>query len=260
MDGKVTGGLHCFRMPDQPRLYSSLAEWWPLLSDPADYAEEAGIYSGHLLKAGDAPALTLLELGSGGGNNASHMKQRFRMTLADVSAGMLAVSRLLNPDCEHVLGDMRTLRLDRQFDRVFIHDAICYMATLEDLRAAIHTAFVHCRPGGAALFAPDYIRENFRPSTDHGGHDGPNRSLRFLDWTWDPDPDDTTYTTDYAYLLRHEDGSIDVEHDRHIEGLFSRGEWLALLESAGFRATAVPFDHSEVDYPAELLIGVRDPA
>jgi hypothetical protein len=76
----------------------------------------------------------------------------------------------LNPECEHVEGDMRTVRLGRQFDCVFVHDAIVYMATEADLRKAIETAFVQCRPGGAALFAPDHIKENFRPSTGSGGH------------------------------------------------------------------------------------------
>jgi hypothetical protein len=43
---------------------------------------------------------------------------------------------------------------------------------------AIETADVHCRPGGVALFAPDYVRENFKPTTDHGGEAGPSRSIR----------------------------------------------------------------------------------
>ena len=67
---------------------------------------------------------TLLELGSGGGNNASHLKARFNCTLTDISPDMLALSRTLNPECEHLEGDMRTLRLGRTFDVVFIHDAI----------------------------------------------------------------------------------------------------------------------------------------
>ena len=32
--------------------------------------------------------------------------------------------------------------------------AIDYMTTAEDLARAVTTAFVHCRPGGVALFAP----------------------------------------------------------------------------------------------------------
>src|SRR5688572_22760161 len=179
------------------KLYDQLSSWWPLLSPPSEYAEEAEFYAAQLRSAGTEPVCTLLELGSGGGNNASHMKSRFQMTLVDVSPGMLAVSRDLNPECEHVQGDMRTVRLGREFDRVFIHDAIVYMTNVSDLRKAIETAFVHCRPGGAALFAPDHLKETFRASTDCGGTDGVDRGLRYLEWTWDPDPHDNTYTVNY---------------------------------------------------------------
>lgn len=230
-----------------PKLYDELASWWPLMSSPAEYAEEAAFYGDALAAACDRPPLIVLELGSGGGNNASHLKARFEMVLVDRSAGMLEVSRALNPECEHVNGDMRTVRLGRQFDCVFVHDAVVYMATEEDLRQAIDTAFVHCRPGGAALFAPDHVRETFRPATDHGGHDGSDRGLRYLEWTWDPDPNDTTYTVDYAYLLRASDGTVRVEHDRHIEGLFARSHWLRLLSEAGFQPRVLPFDHSELE-------------
>ncbi|MGF1580783.1 MAG: class I SAM-dependent methyltransferase [Gemmataceae bacterium] len=170
------------------KLYQELASWWPLLSSPNDYAEEAAFYTKALVTAAQRSSQTLLELGSGGGNNASHMKTHFQLTLVDKSSEMLEVSRMLNPECEHLGGDMRTVRLGRQFDYVFIHDAISYMVTEDDLRKAIETAFVHCRAGGAVLIAPDHIRENFRPSTHHGGNDGQGRSLRYLEWTWDPDP------------------------------------------------------------------------
>lgn len=243
------------RSVQQPKLYHQLASWWQLLSAPADYAEEATFYAQVLRESGDAPARTLLELGSGGGNNAWHMKNHFQSTLVELSPGMLEHSRALNPDCEHIQGDMRTVRLGRLFDRVFIHDAICYMTTEDDLRAALTTAFVHCRPGGVALFAPDHVAERFHPSTDHGGHDGADRSLRYLEWTWDPDPHDTTYVVDYAYLLR-EGQTTRVEHDRHIEGLFPRATWLRLLTEVGFSGRSVMFDHSELDPDTyELFVG-----
>jgi hypothetical protein len=173
---------------------------------------------------------------------------------------MIAISQALNPDCEHVVGDMRSVRLERQFDYVFIHDAIVYMTSLADLRCAVETAFVHCAPGGAALFAPDHVRENFRPSTDHGGHDGANRAMRFLEWTWDPDPSDTIYTVDYCYALRERDGSVRVVHDRHVEGLFSRSEWLETLRAVGFQPRVVPFEHSELEPgSAEVFVCRKDP-
>lgn len=41
---------------------------------------------------------------------------------------------------------MRTVRLGRTFDAVFVHDAVDYMTSEDDLRHVIETAFVHCRP------------------------------------------------------------------------------------------------------------------
>jgi SAM-dependent methyltransferase len=243
----------------QPLLYGRLAAWWPLLSSPADYAEEAAFYLEVLSDPPTPPAASLLELGSGGGNNASHLKAAFgEVTLVDASPGMIEVSRALNPDCAHVVGDMRTVRLGRVFDRVFVHDAIDYMASGEDLRAALATVHAHCRPGGVAVFAPDYVRETFVPSTRCGGHDAGDRGLRYLAWTRDPDPEDTNYTTDFAYLLR-EGEHVRVEHDRHIGGLFARDEWLGLLREVGFEAELVPFRHSEVERPLDVFRARRPP-
>ena len=117
------------------RLYSDLASWWPLISPPEEYAGEAAS-AASLLRTANPPTRTVLELGSGGGNNAFHLKGEFEMTLVDLSDEMLAVSRQLNPECEHIRGDMRTLRLGRTFDAVFVHDAIDYMITEADLRRA----------------------------------------------------------------------------------------------------------------------------
>jgi SAM-dependent methyltransferase len=241
---------------EKPKLYHELADWWPLLSAPEDYAEEAAVYGDMLLASGARPLRTVLELGSGGGNNASHMKSRFELTLVELSPGMVEVSRRLNPECEHHQGDMRTVRLGRQFDGVFIHDAICYMATIDDLRRAMETAFVHCRPGGVALFAPDYVKETFDASTEHGGHDGDDRALRYLEWCWDPDPDDTSYVADYVYALR-EGTHTRVVHDRHIEGLFTRQAWLDTMVSVGFSPEAQQFAHSEIDRPLDIFVGLR---
>ena len=93
------------------RLYDDLTSWWPLLSAPEDYEEEAEFYARQLREHCATPPRTLLELGSGGGNNAFHMKREFELTLVDKSPGMVDVSRRLNPECEHAVGDMRTVRL-----------------------------------------------------------------------------------------------------------------------------------------------------
>ena len=239
-------------------MYQELAPWWPLLSSPEEYAEEAEFYRRTLLQAAEVTIDHVLELGSGGGNNASHLKRHFRLTLVDLSPEMLAVSRELNPECEHIQGDMRTVRFKREFDAVFVHDAITYMTTEKDVRQVLETALIHSRRGGAALFAPDYVRETFRPATSHGGNDDDHRGLRYLEWTWDPDPDDSTYMVDYALLLRDRDGAVRIEHDRHTEGLFSRAFWLSSLDEVGFEPLRVPFHHSEIAAgDLEVFVGRR---
>ena len=241
---------------ESPRLYSDPAKWFHLLTAPEDYAEEADFYRKAILSACDRPAQTMLELGSGGGNNASHLKRHFQLTLVDLSPEMLAISQELNPECEHIVGDMRNVRLEQQFDVVFIHDAIMYMTSDDDLQQAMKTADIHCRPGGAALFAPDHVRETFQPTTDHGGHDDQERGLRYLDWTWDPDPDDTTYISDMVYLIKEESGLVNVEYDRHILGIFPRQTWLTLLKDSGFQPETLPFEHSQIEPgTCEVFIG-----
>ncbi len=233
-------------------LYADLADWFHLLTAPAEYADEAAFLLGSLRERVTGPLETLLELGSGGGNTASHLKAHLRLTLTDVAPQMLELSRQLNPECEHLPGDMRSLRLGRVFDAVLVHDAVMYMTTAADLRAAIETAFVHLRAGGVALFVPDVVRETFTPSTRHGGNDGTGRALRYLEWTYDPDPIDTTYLTEFAMLLRQGSDDTRVRYDRHVMGLFGRNEWLGLLAGVGVRAQAVEDPDGRV-----VFVGVR---
>jgi SAM-dependent methyltransferase len=220
------------------RLYSELADWFYLVSPTDEYVEEAELYA-RLLRETHAGAIrTLLELGSGGGCNAFHLKRDFTLTLADMSPRMTALSRALNPECEHVVGDMRDLRLGRTFDAVFVHDAVSYLTTLEDLRAAMRTAAAHLAPGGVALWAPDYVRETFSETTDHGGGDGERGRLRYVEWVRDPDPNDATYLVDYAFMIE-EQGDVRVIHDRHVEGVFGRDDWIEALSETGFTARVV---------------------
>jgi trans-aconitate methyltransferase len=235
------------------RLYSDLASWFHLLSSPQDYSEEAEFAYRVFSQAVTPSPRTVLELGAGGGNNASHLKHRFHMTLTDVSDTMLDNSRRINPECDHIVGDMRNLRLGREFDAVFIHDAIGYMITLEDLRSSITTAFEHCRPGGVLLIMPDYLKETFRQGVHHGGHDGEGRALRYLEWTFDPDPDDSTYAVDFVYMLREAANPVVVVHDTHTQGLFSRNEWLQVLRDCGFRPSKALTD----EWGREVLLAIK---
>ena len=218
------------------RLYRELAGWWPLISPPEEYAQEAGYLAAVLEAHPGPPVREVLDLGSGGGHIAVHLADRFSLTLVDLSPDMLAVSRRLVPQCRHRQGDMRSVRLGRVFDAILVHDAIDYITDLTDLAQVITTAFAHCRPGGIALFVPDYVKDEFAELTGGGGG-GPDengRQASFTEHTWDPDPADDWVQAEYEFSLRGADGNVAVIRETHRLGAFSRPDWLRLIAAAGF--------------------------
>lgn len=240
------------------KLYTDLSAWYPLLTPVEDYAEEAAFYRRLFETHCRQTPGSLLDLGSGGGHNAAHLKASLSCTLVDISQDMLDSSRRLNPECEHIPGDMRTIRLGRVFDCVLLHDAVSYMSSRIDLASAIRTAFEHTAPGGVTLFQPDFVSETFETGTESGGSDKDGRSLRYLEWRWIPPGEKEVYMTDFVYLLRDESGVVNAIHEQHKMGLFPRNVWLELIRSAGFEARAIPFEHSAYsDTGHEIFLGLR---
>jgi SAM-dependent methyltransferase len=222
------------------RLYGDLAEWWPVISPPEEYTREAERLAA-VFRSAAIPVREVLDLGSGGGHVAVHLTDELSLTLVDVSEQMLSVSRQLNPECAHILGDMRTLRLGRVFDGVLVHDAVDYMTEEDDLRQVIKTAFVHCRPGGVAVFAPDHTAEGFRAGTGRGGGtDACGREASFRERDWDPDPADNWIQADYEFTLRDADGTVQLVHESHRLGAFSEKTWVRLLAETGFTPESGP--------------------
>ena len=146
---------------------------------------------------------------------------------------------------------MRTLRLGRSFDAVIIRDAIGYMTTEADLRAALETAWAHLRPGGVAIFLPDWVREGYRPHTEHGGSDDGDRGLRYLEWDRRIEPDGHTVKADYVIVTREVD-EIKIYHEVHTLGIFARTTWLDLLVGIGYEPR-----HLVGAVGLDIFIGVR---
>ena len=229
----MTGGAG--ELPEY-RLYQDLAAWWPLISPAGEYAAEAA-YLRDVLRTAAIGVREVLDLGSGGGHVAAHLRKWFSLTLVDLSPGMLAMSQQLNPGSAHRQGDMRTVRLGRAFDAVLVHDAADYITSQDDLRRVIGTAWAHCRPGGIAVFAPDYTAESFRPGRGGGGSTAPDgRQGSFRERRSDPDPADETIEVAYEFVLRGADGATQVIRETHRLGAFRHATWLRLLREAGFEA------------------------
>ena len=165
------------------------------------------------------------------------MKRHFTCTLTDLSPRMLAVSRSINPECEHIQGDMRELRLGRQFDAVFVHDAVEYMTSLDDLSRAVQTAYVHTRPAASRCSCPTAPARRSSPMPTMAATTA-RMAARCATWNGPsrPNPGETFYEVHFACLLREGD-DVRVVHDCHRHALFTRQQWEDVLESAGFELT-----------------------
>ncbi len=153
---------------------------------------------------------------------------------------------------------MRTVRLGRTFDAVFVHDAVDYMVTVDDLTRALRTAWEHCRPGGVVVVMPDATTEIYEDGEDVDGSDGPDgRAVRYLTWSWDPDPADTWTATEYVFVLRDPTRVVSIVHETHRTGLFPRATWLAVLAGAGFDAEHVTEVTSEDRTPRDCFVARR---
>ena len=219
-----------------PRLYDDLAWLWPIVSPPEDYREECAEYRRLIEQRSRRPVRSLLHLGCGGGHHDYHLQRHFAVTGVDRSPAMLALARRLNPGVTYRTGDLREARLDEAFDTVVLFDAVAYMCSPDDLRAAFETAFAQLRPGGVFLTVVEATPERFRQNrTWTSVHTAGDTEVVLVENVYDPDRSDTTYEVTFLYLIRR-DGGLTMEADRHTCGLFALRTWLDLLTEVGFVA------------------------
>jgi len=227
---------------DQRRLYGDLAWIWPIVSPPEHYVGEGELFTKLIRKHSRIPVKTLLHLGCGAGHLDLTLKKHLMITGVDLSDKMLALARPLNPEVVYCHGDMRTVRLRKEFDAVVIADSITYMLSERDLRKAFVTAWTHLKPGGVFFTYAELTVERFEQNkTEVTACERGGTEIVFIENTFDPDPRDTTCELTFVYLIR-EKGRLRMETDRHIAGLFRLGTWNDLLEDVGFnvRQTMYP--------------------
>ncbi len=248
-----------------PRLYDDLAHLWPILSPPEDYTTDAltlrGLIEKHFAGSTDQRR-SVLELGAGGGHTLVHLADDYDCTAVDLSEPMLANCRRLVPEVQTVAGDMRSVRLGKTFDAVFIHDAVDYMLNETEVRQAMETATAHLKPGGLCVIAPTYTRETFIDGeVADDGTATDSQELTYFSYVHDPDPADDTFEMILLYLIReNQTRSVEVIEDRHTCGLFSNDQWLTWMGDAGFDARHEEADAGDPgagEEPWTLFVGIK---
>jgi SAM-dependent methyltransferase len=236
---------------DTRRLYHDLSWIWPVVSPPEDYIEESDFLCRIIREKAAIEVRTILHLGCGGGRNDHTFQKYFDVTGVDISREMLDLAKELNPASTYILGDMRTLRLERKFDCVVALDSVSYMITEDDLNRLFQTAYEHLAPGGVFITVVEDSRDRFKQNrTISSSHTMGTTQITFIENSFDPNPEDTQFEMTFIYLVR-EKGHLEIYSDSHIWGLFSMETWRKLLNKNDFQVEQIKFKHStllEEDY------------
>jgi ubiquinone/menaquinone biosynthesis C-methylase UbiE len=224
------------------------------VADPSEYEHEVMIYVDLIKRTASVPPRTLLHLGSGAGGHDTIFKRHFSVTGVDLSVGMLNKARQAHPDIEYIEGDMRTIRLDRQFDAVAIPDSIDYMASREDLQQAIQTAVMHLKTGGVLLVVAKteevFQNNNFAYTGEKDGVRVTVLENNFIN-PFRPH----TYEATLVYLIRQQ-GELTIHTDHQVLGLFSQAIWDEVFKNAGMTMQKTNLDGI---YDAYILNGGEYP-
>ena len=242
--------------------YNDLAWTEDWLADPAEYEDEVMVYVDLIKRTASEPPSTLLHLGSGAGGHDRIFKRHFTVTGVDLSLGMLNKARVAHPDIEYLEGDMRTLRLNRQFDAVVIPDSIDYMASQDDLRLAIQTAVAHLKISGVLLVVAKteetFQNNNFAYS---GEKDGVHVTLLENNYINPFHPN--TYEATLVYLIRQQ-GELTINTDHHVLGLFSQATWEKVFNDAELTLQKANLNGlydkhllGDGEYPLKVFVGQK---
>lgn len=242
------------------KLYNELAYLWPLLSPPEDYEPEAvairSVIDRYLVRHTDSIPV-LVEMGAGGGHTLSHLAGDFELLAVDIAEPMLVNCSLICPEAMTILGDMRTIDLSRQVDVVLIHDAVDYMTTPADAKAAITNAAKHLKPGGILIVAPTYTVESFEDDQSISDeHADKQVTVAFTSKVKLAKDAANQFLMQMVFDIT-ESGQTTRLTDEHRCGLFTEADWLDWIKAEGLEVHLVEELEELDDMPWHGYVGIR---
>jgi len=230
-------------VPKREYRHGFVAETYDLVYSSKDYRGEARKVVRILRSRLGRGRKGLLDVCCGTGEHLRYLKRSFRVEGLDGSRAMLRIARKKLPDVSFHSGDMMSFDLGREYDAVInLFSSIGYARSIRNLNRAIRCMARHLRPGGVLLVEPWVTPTAWRGRSAH------------LDVVEQPEIKIARASTsrrrgrlswfDMHHLVAT---SKQTTHfvERHVLGLFTRGEMKQAFRKAGFG----------VEYDPEGLFG-----
>lgn len=199
-------------------VFGAYSNYYNLLYRDKDYAAEVEYLHG-LIQTHCPTAHELLDLGCGTGRHDLLLaRMGYSVTGVDRSEEMLSAARSLPASLTFHHGDIRTIRLGRNFDAVIsLFHVMSYQTTNEDLAAAFATAKAHLGPGGIFIFdcwyGPAVLTDRPVPRVKRLSDDA-TVITRFAEPIMNPN--ENTVDVNYQVMVRQAmTGSVDELHETH---------------------------------------------
>lgn len=235
----------------ETKLYNELAWTWEILVSQEDFASEANFIKRMAKEYKKADGCELLDVGCGAGHHDLLLKEQFKVSGVDGSEKMIELARRRNPELEYHQGDMRTFKLNRNFDVVVAMDMIMYNLTYSDLQKTLTNLSGHLKVGGILLFYIENWKERFEQNkTRFKRHRKGDVEIVLVENDYDPDPDDTEFECHLVFLIRKQ-GKFEMEVDKHRMGLFELKKVLEILDDLDLKVRLFELDFSGAKYQKE---------
>ena len=225
-------------------VFREYARYYDLLYRDKDYAAEARFVC-DLLRQHAPGTHLILDLGCGTGAHAALVAaQGYFVHGIDISPAMLerARQRYAELPFEQAskllfsLGDIRTIRLNSEFDAVIsLFHAVNYQTTNEDLQATLATVRAHLKPGGVFIFDCWYgpaVLSDLPSKRDKRVEDSSVSVLRLAEPTLHPN--ENLVDVNYRFFIRDKiNGQVSELEETHRLRYLFKPELDLLLNGSG---------------------------
>ena len=219
----------------QQLLHNKLSKYYDKVYSFRDYLDEAVRLQNLIIKYSEAGGNNLLDVACGTGLHLKHLKDDFSCTGVDVSKAMLKIAKKNVKGVTFKEADMKTLRLDKQFDVILcMLSSIGYVKTVASLEKTIGNFSQHLKKGGLVLIEPSHAKSFYvigEPRiTIYDGKDAKIARINYTNFR------QATAVLNMHILIAERGKDSKYFVDKHVLGLFGINNTLRIMKAAGFKS------------------------